>query len=623
MKTRSGLRLIKISLLICLFFLVTTKLVQAAGSDVNGDGQVNWQDVISVLQNWGRKTSQVAQDLNADLVVNSHDLGIVFRDWGKTITSPTPQPTLPPAQPSEWTQFAHDPQRTSYNPQNIGSTWTYKWQWNGSDVSVDDWVPMRVLAQPITGGNYVYVEAGFVGGSADKVYALSKSNGSVVWNVAPGGELSNTPAYSDGYLFVTSDNGTFYKLNAANGQTVSIFTADSALSTPPLLVGDRVYFTSKNGTLYALDKNTTQKIWNYTAGAQAATMPSYSASRNIIIFNDRELYVHAVDTNGNRVWRVKPTARTPFYGHPSAEDMSSTQASFDYGWPVVADNSGIVLVRYRLNWNTLWDGPGKGGAYPTTNEAIREFLESNKNQQCLFAIDLDYNDNETFIPAFIPAVGNAAIEGDNNFQLIMGPQPAIRRLNNGKEVAYIIWRNSLAGPGSDGRSDASLGEMVLDSSLTISGCANPTSTKECKAGDLRFVKTEHVPTDESGPVTAAGNFVFHTSWTTANSTNLGSSPSGGSSYDNAMGSIGPYVNWAQKGGTECSFNTSTRWCSSLSAKNNNRNFGPGFYVLYNDDERYWASPDPYGWNYDPFTVVSDSMILFKSIDGAIFVVSTN
>jgi uncharacterized repeat protein (TIGR01451 family) len=521
-------------------------------------------------------------------------------------SSPSAHPTVAQLDTDEWTQHAHDPQRTGYSPENISRPWRYKWQWNGADDnghSVTDWVPMRILVQPITGGGRVYVVAGEVGGAADKVYALAQSDGHVIWNKAPGGELSTTPAYSEGYLFVASENGTLYRLNASNGQAVDSFSADSPLETPPLLVGNRVYLTSRNGTLYAINKDTMNRIWTYSAGAQAATMPAYSATRNIIIFCDRELYVHAVDTNGKRVWRVKPTNREPFYGHPTAEDMGANQASFDYGWPVVADGQGVVFVRLRLNWNTLWNGPGYGGSYPTTNAAIRQFLEDNPNQQCLFALNLDNGS-----PAFTPAVGNSAFEGDHSVQLIMGPQPAVRRLGNGKEVAYIIWRNGQVSPGSDGRWDATMGEMVLDSS-TVSGY---------QAGDLRFVSTQFIPTDESGPVTVAGNFVFHGHWLVMCSSDLGDR-SGGDSYGNAIGEIGPYVIWAQAGGTGCSFNADTRWCSSLYTETDNRVFKNGFYVLYNEPERYWDSSDPYAWNYAPYVVVSDGMIIIKSIDGAIFV----
>jgi PKD repeat protein/outer membrane protein assembly factor BamB len=504
----------------------------------------------------------------------------------------------------EWTQHGHDSQRTSYSPNDVAGPWRYRWQWNGADASGRggaDWVPVRRLVQPITGGGRVYVVAGWAGGEPDEVHALAKTNGEAVWSEAPGGELFSTPAYGGEWLFVASENGTLYKLNASNGNTVDSFEADSALRTPPLLVGDRVYVTSEGGTLYAISKSTMDQIWAYSAGAQAATMPAYSTTRDMVIFCDRELYVHAVKANGQRAWRVKPTNREPFYGHPTAEDLGANQASFDYGWPVVADGRGVVLVRLRLNWDTLWGGPGDGGSFPTTNAAIRQFLEDNPSQQTLFAVDLDDGSR-----AFTPAVGNSAWEGDNSLELTMGPQPAIRRLDNGREVAYIIWRNGQVNPEADGRWDATMGEMVLDSS-TVSGY---------QAGDLRFVSTQFIPTDESGTVTAAGSFVFHSQWLVMCSSDLGDR-SGGDSYSNAIGGIGPYVIWAQAGGTECSFNADTRWCNSLYTENDTRAFGAGFYILFDEPTRY--SSDPYAWNYAPSVVVSDGMIIIKSVDGAIFV----
>jgi uncharacterized repeat protein (TIGR01451 family) len=504
----------------------------------------------------------------------------------------------------EWTQHAHDPQRTNYNPEDISGPWEYKWQWNGADGSgqgVSDWVPVKTLVQPITGGGQVYVVAGWTGGVADKVFALAKSDGAELWSRAPGGELLSTPAYDGGYLFVASENGTLYKLNANNGNTADSFTADSALRTPPLLVGDRIYVTSANGTLYAINKGTLDKIWAYSAGAQAATMPAYSASRDVVIFCDRELYVHAVDANGGRAWRVKPTDRDPFYGHPTAEDLAGDEGAFDFGWPVVADGRGVVFVRLRLDWDTLWGGLGSGGSYPTTNAAIRQFLENNPDQQTLYALDLDDGSQ-----AFTPAVGNSALEGDDSHVLVIGPPPVLRTLDNGKEVAYIPWRNGQVSS-TDGRWDTTLGEMVLDGS-TVSGY---------QAGDLRFVSSQFIPTDETGTITAAGDFVFHGHWLVMASSDLGDR-SGGGSYNDALGEIGPYVIWAQADNQGCSFNAATRWCSSLYTEIDTRNFGAGYYILYGDPERWVTNEDACAFNYGPFVVASDGLLIVKSIDGAIF-----
>ena len=191
--------------------------------------------------------------------------------------------------------------------------------------------------------------------------------------------------------------------------------------------------------------------------------------------------------------------------------------------------------------------------------------------------------------------------------LVIGPPPALRTLDNGKEVAYIPWRNGQVSS-TDGRWDTTMGEMVLDGS-TVSGY---------QAGDLRFVSSQFIPTDETGTITAAGDFVFHSHWLVMASSDLGDR-SGGGSYNNAMGEIGPYVIWAQASGHGCSFNAATRWCSSLFTQSDTRNFGSGFYILYNDPERWLTSNDPYAFNYGPYVVASDGLLIVKSIDGAIFV----
>ncbi|MER3457429.1 MAG: hypothetical protein C4309_01070, partial [Chloroflexota bacterium] len=69
----------------------------------------------------------------------------------------------PPGAPTEWTQFAHDAQHTSYTDQVVPTPWRWKWAWNGPDpngaVSPGKFgLPRNV--QPITGGGRVYIAAG-------------------------------------------------------------------------------------------------------------------------------------------------------------------------------------------------------------------------------------------------------------------------------------------------------------------------------------------------------------------------------------------------------------------------------------------------------------------------------
>jgi hypothetical protein len=100
---------------------------------------------------------------------------------------------------------------------------------------------------------------------------------------------------------------------------------------------------------------------------------------------------------------------------------------FRYGWPVIADGAGVVLVKLRLPWSTLWVD------WPQTNAAIRQFLTQNPQHQALYVLRLSDG-----VSPYIANIGHGGY-GDGDY-LPMGPQPVVKRFPNGKEVVYTVVR---------------------------------------------------------------------------------------------------------------------------------------------------------------------------------------
>jgi hypothetical protein len=499
----------------------------------------------------------------------------------------------PISQPGEWTQFGHDAQHTNYTSQVVATPWKYRWQWNGADATGKpqaSHLAVPRLVQPITGGANVYMAA------TTGVYALSQATGAVAWSNTSLGTLSSTPVYDNGFIYVASTNGSLYQLNASNGSVALTFAANGALNTAPLLVGTTIYVDSAGGSLYAVNKQSMTKTWEYPAGSPGVTPPAWSPSRNVVIVVSQDLYVHAVNAaDGTRKWRVKQTSRNyecVVSGSDSCSVASTTGAQAQNGWPVIAEQHGIVFIRYRLDWNTLWTF----GNYPSTNAAIRTDLTNNPGQQPLFALSLD-----TGAQAFVPAVGNGG-EGDGGY-LPMGPMPVVDVVG-GQEVAYIQWRNGASCSSScDGRYDTTMGEMVLDST-TVSGY---------QPGDLRFVQTQSFPTDETMQPTMSGNtyFINHwlvvASWAITNrATNLGNT------FTNPIqASTAPYVIWREgpQAFAPCTFSATTRYCTpNLYSYADTREYPPGFYEYFNSRN---------DGNSVPYTIVSNGLVLVKAGDGGL------
>ncbi len=493
---------------------------------------------------------------------------------------------------SEWTQFAHDPMRTSFTSQVVPTPWRLKWIWNGPDAqgkvsSGKFGLPRN--SQPVTGGGRVYVAAGSGG-----VYALNNANGQVLWNKNDIGTINSTPAYdprSDALLAVSA-NGRLYRLNAANGAVLNSFNsaASSNLPLPPALWEDTVFF-SMGSKVFALDCATLTKKWEYNAGSPVETPPAFSPSTQTVVVVSQDLYVHAINAdNGEPRWKVKPTPLQP--GNPGG---NSDNAEAKNGWPVIAEQNGLVFVRYRLDWQSLWN-------FDTNqlddNAAIRSFLSQHRDEQPLFALRLSDGTE-----AFIPNLGNGGF-GDGDY-MPMGPLPAIASVD-GREIAYAIVRMVPPQQGTDPRWDSYLGELLLNNN-TVSGFS---------AGEIRVmekaIEPVDFPTDEQPFVSVAGNMIFAGHWEAGLARQIRDrSPSRGAAPSNPILTNNlPHIATSQDSDACGTGFQTSHYCAN--GLYNTRNWPGGFYIYWKEGavyDRYWS--EYAAW------VVSKDTIYFVSADGAV------
>jgi outer membrane protein assembly factor BamB len=491
---------------------------------------------------------------------------------------------------TEWTQHAHDAQRTSFTQQVVPTPWRLKWIWNGPDgqgkiASGKFGLPRNV--QPVTGGGRVYVAAG-----SDGVFALSEATGAQVWQRSGIGSINSTAAYDadTATVFVVSANGRLYKLHASDGQVLDQFNSgqSSTLPLPPAVLSDRVLFSMGN-SVFAVNKHNMEQIWRYDAGSPVDTPPAYSPATQTVVVASRDLYVHAIDSSkGAPRWRVKPTPTQP--GDPGD---NSSFAEVKNGWPVIAEQHGLVFIRYRLHWQSIWNfNPNN----LQNNSQIRQFFLNNRSDQPLFALRLSDGSQ-----AFIPNVGNGGF-GDGGY-LPMGPMPVIARLADGKEAAYIVVR---AGPCAadpcDSRYDSHLGEMMLDGQ-TVSGF---------QAGDVRFMQNTFFPTDEQPFVSMAGDMIFAAHWEAGIAHQITDrSPARGATTTNPIRvSNLPHIATSQDEDACGSGFLASHYCAS--GLINTRNWPGGFYIYWKEGavyDRYWS--EYAAW------LVSNDTIYFVSTDGAV------
>ncbi len=407
------------------------------------------------------------------------------------VASPAEGPLRQSATSADWSQHAHDAQHTSYAPEAVDAPWRWKWSWNGPDASggvSEGKTSLPRGVQPVTGGGRVYIARG-----ADGITALDGADGTEVWTANPGGAVDSTAAFDadTGAVFVVSTDGTLYKLDADSGDLIDSFASEGAsdLPLPPAVEGEQVFF-AMGDSVYALRKTDLALVWAYAAGSEVHTPPAYSPSRNAVIVASEDLYVHAIDnTRGENLWRVKHTPLSP--GDPG--DINP-HAQVSYGWPVIAEAHGYVLVKLRLNWNTLWH------TYEPDNTLIRQFLEANPEHQALLVMDLDDGSRP-----FIANIGNGGF--GNGGYIPMGFQPVIRQFAGGSEVAYGFGRGETR---YDPRADSHLVELVLDN-VTADGFL-PGYFRYVDFAGTTIGPGDVFITDEQPFLSGAGDYLFANHW---------------------------------------------------------------------------------------------------------------
>ncbi|MEP6985370.1 MAG: PQQ-binding-like beta-propeller repeat protein, partial [Chloroflexota bacterium] len=501
----------------------------------------------------------------------------------------------------EWTQDAHDAQRSGYSAEEPLEPWSLLWTWNGPDANGGTSAHLYNApreAHTVTGGANIYVPAGSKG-----IYGLDKRTGKQVWNVAST-SFNATPAYdvNSGQVLAGGADGQLYKINAATGSVTATYKAGSPINKSVLIMGAFAYVVTDSGQLHKVNISSMTAAWVYSANAPIATPPSYSASRDAIIYATNDLYVHAVkNTDGTAKWRVKPTPNTA--GFPN---------QFDGYWPVIAEQHGIVFLRMRLDHDKgLWGGPGAKGIYPNTNAETRTFLQSNPGLKNLFALSLD-----TGAEAFVPAVGYGGVENLVNGvpYLDEGPVPVVKVLPGNIEVAYMVFRNGQSAP-PDGRWDSNMGEMVLDNT-TIPGLA---------AGDLRFVNFSNSTmkvTDEQTPFTMAGDSLFRAHWGASESIRITNRASNlGLTYASPITTTAhPTV--VRREQTCANFNAITHLTTcGLTLFSDGRFWtGPGWWVYWNVLDPPTPASSAYSQGILPrYTYVSDGLIVVEGNGGDLFV----
>lgn len=131
---------------------------------------------------------------------------------------------------------------------------------------------IRGGSQPLISGNIVYF--GFSDGA---LVALSRSSGSVVWevNLNPNKrfrDVDASPILEGDIIYISSYDGQLYALQKSDGKT--IWTVNEGGYEEVLIAGKTIFLSATSGKILAIEKATGKIIWSKTNPKGLSTGPA-------------------------------------------------------------------------------------------------------------------------------------------------------------------------------------------------------------------------------------------------------------------------------------------------------------------------------------------------------------
>jgi outer membrane protein assembly factor BamB len=163
------------------------------------------------------------------------------------------------------------------------------------------------ISYPLVVGNRVYVSA--AAGSGTNVYALNRTNGSILWEHSIGGTypwsgIAYDASGGSGRIFVVNSDGLLTALDAATGNALwsTALPGQYSFSSPPTAVDGIVYDggAGTGGTLYATNESSGALLWSQSVANGDNSSPAVDGSNVYVTYPDN--YYAFNRTTGAPAW---------------------------------------------------------------------------------------------------------------------------------------------------------------------------------------------------------------------------------------------------------------------------------------------------------------------------------
>jgi outer membrane protein assembly factor BamB len=412
----------------------------------------------------------------------------------------------------DWPTLAHDAQRTGGGASVAGGPYAIRWGWNTAQGS--DTLRIGGNVQPVVADGRV-----FVGTLDGMVVALDAGTGAERWRAHTGDAILGTAAIAGEMVIVGSQDGLVHAYDAATGIERWSYATNGGIWAAPLVVEGVVAIGSRDGLFYALDAGTGALDWSFPAGAPMTMSAAYSARQHLVYIGAENSRVFALDLHSGALrWQKQLVGQ-----------------GFRAGWPVVADDAGLVVFRTMpaYYFGDLWAGSEghlidslQGTSVSDEQAAIRRFLGEHPDHQTFHALNAATGD-----PAFVAPV--LYVGGDN-----LPPAPPVLNSDGTLLVMYTTRQNyrTRAGEAWDARWSADFGTMDLRD-----GAITPIVLSNGDHGRIDGVWPFRLITDEGGTISRAGTRLIQSEFEAAGGVDLatGASFHLGIEYRNAQTSRYP------------------------------------------------------------------------------------
>ncbi|HVQ00888.1 MAG TPA: PQQ-binding-like beta-propeller repeat protein [Candidatus Thermoplasmatota archaeon] len=176
-------------------------------------------------------------------------------------------------------------------------------------------------------------------------------NGSELWSYPTGDWITDTPAVTNGRVYIESWDDIMYCLNATTGSLVLDYFTGGGIDSSPAVADGNVYFGSSDQKMYCLDAETGESIWEYTTGWQINSSPAIAEGK---------VYVGSMDYN---VYCFGSGNQPPVFGPPTPAD-GSTNNPVSLTWSIPIDDPEGDLFSWAIqcsNGQTNGDSDASNG----------------------------------------------------------------------------------------------------------------------------------------------------------------------------------------------------------------------------------------------------------------------